>query len=163
MRRQCKSFAETAESTRDINPGRYAQLSALGLDPTKRSAKNDEEENGKWETMYAKLVEYKNEHGTSNVKRTEETRDLYNWLVLQRTEYKKLQDNKPSKLTAPRLIKFNTIGFEFNKRGSYKTWDQRIDQLREFKEKHGHINIPVTNPELGEFVGRQRANYNKFK
>ena len=95
--------------------------------------------------------------------RTEETRDLYNWLVLQRTEYRKLQENKPSKLTAPRLIKFNTIGFEFNKRGNYKTWDQRIDQLREFKEKHGHINIPVTNPELGEFVGRQRANYNKFK
>lgn len=164
IRRQCKSFVDTAESTRDVNPARYAQLVALGLDPTKRvSAKSEEEESQKWDTMYQKLVEHKNQHGSTNVKRTEENKDLYNWLVLQRNEYKKLQDNKPSRLTAPRLIKFNQIGFEFAKRGNYKTWEQRIDQLREFKQKNGHINIPVTHPELGEFVGRQRANYNKLK
>ena len=163
MRRQCKSFAETAESTRDVNPARYAQLAALGLDPMQSMAKTEKEDAVKWDSMYAQLLEYKNQYGTANVKRTEEHRDLYNWLVTQRNEYKKLQNNKPSKLTALRLMKFNTIGVEFNRRPKYLTFDERVAQLREFKEKNGHINIPVTNEEFGEFMGRQRADYRKFK
>jgi len=163
IRRQCKSFADTAESTRDIDAKRFAQLTAIGVDPNRKLVKNEEEEAQKWDEMFAKLEEFKRDHGDLNVKRDPETRDLYNWVVLQRNEYKKLQHDKPSKLTAPRLIKFNQIGFEFGKRGTYKNWEQRVEQLKEYKEKNGHVNIPVTDPELGEFVSRQRVNYNKLR
>jgi hypothetical protein len=124
---------------------------------------SDEEEAEQFEEMFQKLREYKKVHGNMAVNRTEENRELSNWLVVQRNEYKKLQKNKPSKLTAARLIRFNDIGFEFAKRGHYRSWEQRVEQLREHKAKYGNINIPVTDPELGEFVGRQRVNYNKLQ
>lgn len=164
IRRQCKSFAETAQTTRDIDGKRFAQLMALGLDPTlKASQKNPLEEATKWEEMFARLQEYKAQHGDFNVKRTEEYRDLQNWLVLQRSEYKKLQNDKPSRLTAARLVKFTSIGFEFGKRGNYKSWEQRVEQLREYKKIHGHVNIPVSDPNLGEFLSRQRIQYAKLR
>lgn len=164
IRRQCKTFVDTKESTRDVNPARYAQLYALGVDPKKRwSAKFDQEEAQRWDVMYEKLVEYKNQHGNTSVKCVDGTKDLYSWLNVQRSEYKKLQENKPSRLTAQRLMKFSQVGFEFNQRGSYKTWEQRVEQIKEYKQANGHVRIPVTDPELGVFVRHQRANYIKLK
>ena len=41
-------------------------------------------------------------------------------------------------------------------------WEDRMVQLRKYKENHGHLRIPVTDPELGEFVGRTRVEYTKY-
>lgn len=172
MRRQLKSFSETATNTRDLNAQRFAQLTALGVDPHSRggggaaaaaAGTSSRQEDEKWQEMFASLEHYKRIHGHVNVKRTEETKALSNWLVLQRNEYKKLQQGKPSKLTAPRLVQFQQVGFEFGKRGSYKNWEERIQQLKEYRNKHGHANVPVSDPELGEFLSRQRVQYNKMR
>lgn len=65
-------------------------------------------------------------------------------------------------MTARKLQQLNDIGFSFNPRSRYHKWEERMQQLRQFKQENGHLRVPVTNPELGEFVARQRMEYAKY-
>ena len=44
-----------------------------------------------------------------------------------------------------RMEKLNAIGFEWNAEWrSVKSWDERYEQLIDFRRKHGHCNVPST-------------------
>jgi hypothetical protein len=46
-----------------------------------------------------------------------------------------------------------------------RSWETRIQQLLEYKEQHGHLEIPVRykeNPSLGKFVHNTREQYKTF-
>lgn len=51
------------------------------------------------------------------------------------------------------------MGFAFSPKEAYKTGEDRMEELREFNTRHGHLNISTNNPEVGEFIGRQRHQY----
>uniref|UniRef100_A0A7S3QCI5 Helicase-associated domain-containing protein n=1 Tax=Chaetoceros debilis TaxID=122233 RepID=A0A7S3QCI5_9STRA len=87
---------------------------------------------------------------------------LFNWVTIQRSEYRKLKKGAPNRLTAQRMQKLHDLGFNFSKRKEYLRWPDRLEQLRQYKVKHGHLNISVTDVELGEFVGRTRVEYAKY-
>jgi len=91
-------------------------------------------------------------------------RSLYNWITAQRFECRKLKKGKPSKMTAHRMLKLNELGFNFrlNLGTGYLRWPKRLEKLRKYKETHGHLNIPVSDVELGSFVRRARVDYAKF-
>jgi hypothetical protein len=121
-----------------------------------------EQNNKRWEEMFASLQKYKQEHGTLDVKKDPENIGLYNWVQAQRLEYKKLADENDSKLSAKKIQRLLDLGFSFSKRSKYMKWNDRIEQLKEYKIKHGHLKIPINDPELGDFAARQRTEYAKY-
>mmetsp|Transcript_6040 Transcript_6040/g.11453 ORF Transcript_6040/g.11453 Transcript_6040/m.11453 type:complete len:444 (+) Transcript_6040:146-1477(+) len=115
-----------------------------------------------WEDMFESLKKYKHEHGTSDIKKDPENVALYNWVQAQRLEYKKLANGNDCKLSAMKIQKLIDLGFSFSKRAKYYKWNERIEQLKQFKIKHGHLKIPISDPELGEFASKQRSEYAKY-
>ena len=67
------------------------------------------------------------------------------------------------------------MGFDFELPGAKKgseepsvraaeTWNARFQDLNDFKDAHGHCNVPVTyktNPALAKWVSTQRIKYRK--
>ena len=46
------------------------------------------------------------------------------------------------------------------------SWDERFSQLKQYKEQNGHCRVPLkykANPQLGNWVGKQRQKYKKNK
>lgn len=115
-----------------------------------------------WNNMLKKLEQYKAQEGHLNVS-FQENKSLAAWIVTQRTEYKKLKNGQSNRMTAVKMQKLTDLGFKFTIRPSYKTWDERMNQLRKFKNEHGHLRIQVSDNDLGEFVSRMRQEYNKFQ
>lgn len=115
-----------------------------------------------WDRMFQELEAYKAQHGHLNVS-FQENKSLAAWIVTQRTEYKKLKNGQSTRMTAIKMQKLTELGFQFSKRPSYKSWDERLEQLKKFHAEHGHVRIPVSDVELGEFVSRMRQEYNKFQ
>jgi hypothetical protein len=161
VRRQCKNFLKTKKPTRHFTAERLQQLNAIGFDPTKRQGKTEQDDHAEWEAKFCELREYKEDHRTCNVTSTDETLELFHWITNQRLEYRKLKQGKPCKLTATRIMRLTELGFEFMQRGSYQNWNARIEQMKRFKEQNGHLNIPTSHEELGEFISRQRFDYRK--
>jgi hypothetical protein len=44
-----------------------------------------------------------------------------------------------------------------------KTWEERYQELVEFKERHGHTRVPQLSGQLGSWVHGQRRKYHLFK
>jgi len=129
---------------------------------SKPGPSKDDQVEQRWEENFAVLLQNKELTGSVNVKRIPENKVLYNWIMSQRVEYKKLASDGRSKLTAAKIQRLNDVGFSFAKRPKYLKWDDRLEQLKEYKAKHGHLKIPINDAMLGEFAGRQRSEYTKF-
>jgi len=110
-----------------------------------------------WQRMYNKLVEYHKIHGHTNVPST--TATLGQWCVRQRYLYR-LKGEK--RLSVDRIKQLNALGFKFKTR--YQAlWDQRIQDLQQFKKLHGHCMVPRNyepNKQLSFWVATQRKYYN---
>ena len=144
-----------------ITAAQVEKLTAIGFTSTKRKMVNKGAEDEHWNAMFAELEQFKKDNGNCNVSTTPPHTELIKWVIGQRREYKKLKENKESLLTASRLMRLNDIGFQFRQRADYTSWSDRINQLREYKNCHGHLKIPVSDSELGWFVSSQREEYRK--
>jgi hypothetical protein len=75
---------------------------------------------------------------------------------------------RSSPLTQERINLLNEIGFTWTIRSRDtlgESWNQRLEELKRFKEKHGHCQVPsryAEAPELGIWVGTQRTQYRLF-
>jgi hypothetical protein len=162
MRRQAQTLLE-GKVPKDLTHERLQQLTELGfadapetiLSVTKKESFDEE-----FDKLFAKLREFKQNHGDCLVKKshTEHT-DLFNWVVRIRIEYRKLQEGKPCRMNIQQLQRLTDIGFAFVQRERCKSWAHRVKQLKVYKEEHGLCNVPVSHPELGEFVQRQRKQH----
>ena len=116
---------------------------------------------GKWKISYDKLVIYKNENGHTEIPTKHyPDKNLSAWITTQRYEYKLMKEDKPSTLTAERVALLNEIGFVFNV--FEKRWSEMYNKLLEFKNTHGHINVPERsdgNKALAKWVQRQRMEF----
>lgn len=122
--------------------------------------------NGNWDNWLKQLRAYKDEHGDTDVPlKYSKNSALGAFVNRQRTEYRKLQQGIHSSLTEERINSLNEIGFKWQMRVSRTPWEQRLKELREFKEVHGHCNVPSTWPEnqpLAYWVFKQRGQYRMF-
>ncbi len=70
---------------------------------------------------------------------------------------------RTNKLEVEKLKAFEEIGFEFPKpMENKKSWDERFDELLEYKDKHGNCHVPVRfkeNQQLATWVRTQRRYY----
>ena len=101
-----------------------------------------------------------NTTNTNNIVNVELLKRLDNWMIKQRQEYTKFEfnTNTTTSMTSYRIHKLESIGFIWNNRSDYK-FDMKLRQLQEFKNIHGHLNIPQNHPGLGRWVARIRQLY----
>jgi hypothetical protein len=89
--------------------------------------------------MYNQLAEYHKLHGHTGVP---SNTSLGQWCVTQRYRYR-LNGNEENgrSLSQDRIEMLDKLGFVFETR--YEVlWDQRINELKEFKKLYGHCMVP---------------------
>ncbi|EJK45567.1 hypothetical protein THAOC_35812 [Thalassiosira oceanica] len=68
-----------------------------------------------------------------------------------------LARRKKGKLSEERAKKLEDLGFDWGTtRGTPLPWDERFDELKEYKGKYGHCNVPRSQGSLGRWVDNQR-------
>ncbi|CAB9497339.1 helicase [Seminavis robusta] len=133
-----------------------------------------------------RLKAFKEQHGHCRVPHDfPQDPGLSAWVHRQRNEYRKYTEQlelgeevlaaRPyaskyeakSTLTPERIATLNEMGFLWQvakRTGSFfgtdrKSWDERFQELMEYKRVHGHTLVPQAYPKLGEWVKRQRRCY----
>jgi hypothetical protein len=101
-----------------------------------------------WERRYEELKAFKKQFGHCIIG---QKRTLYpslaSWVQHQR-------DRKNS-LSKERISLLNQIGFAW-KVDRNPFWDQRTEELKAFRKKHGHSRVPQTHGKLGKWVADMR-------
>ena len=92
-----------------------------------------------FEQRTAELRAYKEKHGHANVKKSED-KSLYTFCANMRQAR-----NNPGKSTMlfneERIASLDALGFEWSMNNGIKSFEQRMDDLKTYKEKHGHVNV----------------------
>lgn len=156
IRKQYKT-ASDGKPKRYLTPERIGELKMMGF--VFERSQNVIDFHDDFEECFETLKKYKKENGDCLVKRHPHTNELHNWVSRVRKEYKKLQDGRPCRLTVQQLQRLTDVGFVFRQKDGYLAFEHRVEELRQFKALHGHLNITTKHPELGEFIGRQRKQY----
>ncbi|CAJ1936107.1 unnamed protein product [Cylindrotheca closterium] len=118
-----------------------------------------------WRAQFQKLVQYKLEHGHCSVPHAyPEDPILARWVKRQRYQYKKFNDNNPtSTMTTCRIQELESIGFIWHSHAS--AWLEKLNDLRAFKQRTGHCNVPSDYPAnvgLSTWVKCQRRQYKLY-
>jgi Helicase associated domain len=129
---------------------------------------------------------------TGNVpQKYEENRELGIWVNKQRMEKKAFEENKKTSMTERKIQVLERIGFEWAKRKGQAAWDEKFQELLEYKRIHGNCELRIScsanvqrsasaslrvdllskgdvptkcrdNQALGRWVSTQRSNYKEF-
>ena len=131
-----------------------------------------------WEQRYDALLQYKMIYGNCRVPQSynDDGSGLGRWVVYMRHLYK---TNNRHQLDNQKIDKLNALGFVWDA-GQRRTvdWETRLQQLKDYIQKHGHSRVPFTYKEdtqngengsieayvstnLGHWVQTQRINYRK--
>ena len=137
------------------------------LDPERVSKLNDagfvwDAHDKRWWDRYQELLDFKKLHGHCNMPRQyPRNPSLAQWVATQRFKKSKGLLNQDYE----RLL--SDIGFEWiasTYENSEATWIKRFEELRGFKELHGHCDVPARfkdNPSLGAWLTDQRSRKRK--
>jgi hypothetical protein len=112
------------------------------LGPTEEEKATAQEE---WMQMYDQLKDYKEKSGLSLPPVSPYT-PLVKWVKRQRNEYQRLIAGKTSDMTAQRIHYLNEIQFPFIPTIKQISWDDRYEELKLYKEKHGNVAVPAHHP-----------------
>mmetsp|Transcript_37453 Transcript_37453/g.79000 ORF Transcript_37453/g.79000 Transcript_37453/m.79000 type:complete len:567 (+) Transcript_37453:18-1718(+) len=122
-----------------------------------------------WSTRYNELCEFRKTNGHCVVPRSNGR--LGAWVEKQRIEHKKYRAMKENRrdddddvpktiLTDERVQKMNDIGFVWDVRE--KQFEEKLGQLRIFKEMNGHIDPRFMNGQLALWVRKYEQQYRKY-
>ena len=138
-------YQRVAHKKGKLSEERVGKLEGLGFDWNPPSKRNQP----MWDERFGELVEYKKEH--SDCKVPKRLKGLNNWVDYQRQAYKK------GKLSDERVGKLEGLGFDWGStRGTQLTWDERFDELVEYKNEHGDCRVPKRLKGLNNWVYGQR-------
>jgi hypothetical protein len=114
-----------------------------------------------WEDRLSALAEYRKIHGHCNVPDSYcGDMNLGKWVANQRNNCRMLLDGKKSAMTTFRFQELKGLGFELDSHG--KSWEDRLNELADYRTIHGHCNVPQRYKEnvmLATWVTTQRRNY----
>ncbi|HRJ08029.1 MAG TPA: helicase associated domain-containing protein [Prosthecobacter sp.] len=109
--------------------------------------------------MFQQLVEFKKEHGHTNVpQRSHRYAELATWVRNQRAA--KAHNRL---IIAERGRRLDEIGFVW-RLVERNAWERMFDRLVEFKKLHGHCNVPQKgggDKLLGKWVNTQRTHFKR--
>jgi hypothetical protein len=126
-----------------------------------REPVDTEEENRKWEASFEEMRQYKEEHGNCLINSNLQS-ELVRWMMAQRRHYHRLKEGKTSKLTASQLSRLHDIGFVFRQKPKYKSFEDRLEEYKAYKEEHGVVPTTTLAGGLGSFVSTCRNEHFKF-
>ena len=94
-----------------------------------------------WEYRWQQLVDFKGKFNHTNVtKLNSQNKQLITWVESQRAQYNPTnKKGESSPLTKERIEALNNLGFRWKK---YVAWEDRWQQLVDFKDKFHHTNVP---------------------
>ena len=121
-----------------------------------------------FETRLKALKDYQAKHGHMDVNKHENT-SLYSWIGNVRRSYKKIKEGRTVpkfKLTTKRIQMLQQIGFEFEPKTnlSYAQFKSRIEALRFYQKKHGHMNVSVKEDKLlNTFISNVRQSIKRVE
>jgi hypothetical protein len=119
----------------------------------------------RWNERYKELCHFVRKNGHCHVPiKLEENPLLSKWAKRQRYQYKLKKCRKHSTLTDDREDRLGKLGFVWDVHIS--TWDDRYQELCEFRRNHGHCNVHRSfneNPKLGSWVKCQRRQHSLFR
>lgn len=117
-----------------------------------------------WSSRYQELLAFKEEHGHSHVP-TKYGPPPHHFAVWCQTQMQQLgkwhTEGERSQLTAERVKLLEEVGLA-RKYGKRLTWEESFKKLMEFKEKHGHMVVPIHSEEhsaLRLWIVTQRSQY----
>ena len=160
-----------ADGRMAVNRERILSLDAIGFDWSEQKTQKTS-----FQQRLDELKAYKLEHGHINVKRDDDP-SLYNFC-----NNMKAARNNPSgtrgKVSEERIASLGAIGFDWGNKPAEKrkpaldasgdkkkrtrvSFQQRIDELKAYKKKHGHLNVKrEDDPSLHDFCQNIRYAYN---
>lgn len=118
----------------------------------------------KWQMHFAELVRFKKVHNHCLVPYAHASNpELARWVKRQRYQHYLYREGKPSCMTQERIDMLDRIGFVW---GSHQTvYQERIQELVDFKKEHGHCIVPARYPKntkLATWVKCQRRQYKLY-
>ena len=155
-------FQRSQYKAGNMSAERIARLNDIGMLTTaKREVKEKEPKESRresrrqsaWNLRYSELEAYKHKHGNLYCKKTNPT--LKRWATEQAAEFRK------GNLSNEQVVKLIKIGCltEKNSKSKDEIENERYSQLLEFKENHGHCNVPhqwKENRKLAQYVQYSR-------
>ena len=77
----------------------------------------------------------------------------------QRAAKKKYEAGSKTAMTNEKLQHLSDMGFEWSvkKERDDAMWNQRFEELREFKDEHGHCRVPQGSGKFGTWVKHLRS------
>ncbi|KAL7525523.1 hypothetical protein ACHAXR_001045, partial [Thalassiosira sp. AJA248-18] len=104
------------------------------------------------------LRSYKEKHGHLNVT-TKEDSNLNRFC----RDVRKKKATNVSKLTDDQIASLDAIGFNWLPMRVQRTFEERVEDLRSYKEKHGHFNVTRKEDSgLYQFCSRMRKRHNNL-
>lgn len=104
-----------------------------------------------WNLRYGELVQFRNEHKHCSVPLNYVGNpSLAHWVKRQRHQYRMKIEGKHSTLTSDRQNVLNKLGFVWDSHAA--AWEERWNQLREFREAYGHSRVPKNYPKNQQLV-----------
>ena len=112
-----------------------------------------------WDKRFEELLVYKEENGNVNVPQIyKENTALGNWVNGQRFAF------RMKYISQERINKLNSVGFVWNT--IENAWNQHFNELLNFKNKYGHVNVPYSKKNktpLSAWIRKQRKEYRRQK
>lgn len=121
----------------------------------------DQNHEDRWNERYTELKNFVRRNGHAHVPvRYQANLPLSKWCKRQRYQWRLKYEGKHSTLSDSRESKLNALGFLWDIR--LTVWEERFQELLQFKEKHGHCFVPISYneyPKLGTWVKCQRRHW----
>jgi hypothetical protein len=141
------------------------KLAAENTKKRKRSAVNPLTADAVWEEHYQELARYKLKHGDCEIPLKNSSPHFKRWIKVNRGEFAKMKKGGKdfSNLQAQRLAKLFKLGFNFTPMKPTPTWEERLEQYREYKANHSKEPVKNSEDGLGTWVKFQRQRYRQLK
>lgn len=113
-----------------------------------------------WYKFFNLLMLHKEEHGDCNV--TQSSGNLGRWVNKQREHYKQFVKGEKSPMTPKKVAMLEAIGFEWAKSKGFACWKSHFDDLKKYKDEHGHCDFPTKSKDhtaLSRWVTEMRKLY----
>ena len=147
-----------------LTDAKEEELTALGFCLSETRSISNEKRKYTWSERIEQLKSFKAKNGHCSVTlvNSDEFPGLFLYLGKYRWEFrqKRKAENYNGFLTNAKAEELTALGFCLSEtlRGAALTFDERVTQLRLFKEKHGHCN-PMPSQSGSEFPGLARWCY----
>jgi Helicase associated domain len=106
-----------------------------------------------WTKKFEELLLFRRKYGHCNVRKIKGSLNGSN----ARYQFKLKGENKKSSLSHDRVKQLDGIEFVWFSHAA--VWDERIQELKEYKRVHGHCNVPIRyleNRQLADWLKLQR-------